>query len=319
MKIFVTGASGFIGRRLVNALSLEGHDVSVLTRRSGCLFPKGVRAVSGDLTSVDYSFDQLLDGCEVVYHCAGEIQNETEMRALHVDGTQRLLQATQRAAQQKRRAIHWVQLSSVGAYGPPQGAANVERTVTEDTPTQPFGEYEMTKTESDALVVKASENGLISYSIVRPSNVFGADMSNNSLRSLGGMIRRGVFFYIGRPGAIATYVHVDDVVEVLRICGSDIRAKGKIFNISNDCFLEEMIEGIATSLMVKCPRLRFPEPFIRLVSRITSKFPKNPLSQKRIDALVSRTRYPSHKLARELGFCPRMFVPNAISEAVLMV
>ena len=130
-------------------------------------------------------------------------------------------------------------------------------------------------------------------------------------------MRRGPFFYVGRPGALATYVHVDDVIEALMRCGTDHRAKGKIFNISNDCLLEEMVNGIASSFGVARPWLRLPESSVRVATHVISKFARIPLTQERINALVSRTRYPYLKLELELGFSPRISVPETFGEVVL--
>ena len=317
MKISITGANGFIGRKLVGALSRENHAISVLSRHSNLKLPAGVRVVKGDLTQIDCPLDHLLEDCEVVFHCAGESRNEAAMRPLHVDGTLRLLDAVRRKASQRKETIHWVQLSSVGAYGPPQLSANIDRVVAEDTPTRPLREYEITKTLSDELVIEAGKSGLMTYSILRPSKVFGADMPDQSLRLLGTLVRRGLFFYVGPPGALATYVHVDDVVEALVRCGSDCRAKGKIFNISNDCLLEEMVDSIASALGVARPWLRLPESTVRLATYYISKFSRIPLTQARINGLVSRTRYPCLKLEQELGFSPRISVPETIGEVVL--
>jgi len=189
--------------------------------------------------------------------------------------------------------------------------------VTEDTLPRPLGEYEATKTLSDELVIQASESDLITYSIVRPSNVFGEAMPNQSLRQLGEIVRRGLFFYVGQPGAVAPYVHVDDVVEALIRCGTDHRAKRMIFNISNDCLLEDMINGIASAFNVPRPRLRLPESGVRVATCIIGKVMTTPLTQERINALVARTRYPYLKIERELGFIPRISVPDAIGEVVL--
>jgi nucleoside-diphosphate-sugar epimerase len=151
-------------------------------------------------------------------------------------------------------------------------------------------------------------------SIVRPSNVFGASMPNPSLRSLGAMVRRGLFFYIGRAGAVATYVHVDDVVATLLCCGTDPRARGETFNLSNDCLLEEMVGGMASAFGVRKPSLRLPEPFVRSGVYLAAKIAPIPLTQARIDALVARTRYPCLKLEQKLGFAPRLSVPDSIGE-----
>jgi nucleoside-diphosphate-sugar epimerase len=273
-----------------------------------------IETVTGDLTSEACPVECLLNNCEVIFHCAGEIRDLAAMKPLHLDGTKLLLRAALKEAAQKRRSIHWVQLSSVGAYGGTPRYSKEDRIVTEETPPEPIGVYEVTKTQSDEMLVEAAKTGLLSYSIVRPSNVIGPGMPNQSLRSLAAMIHRRLFFYIGRPGAVATYVHVDDVVEVLRLCATDARAKGEIFNISNDCLLEETVQGIALAVGVPPPQLRIPEWLVRSIVCVASKVIRIPLTQQRINAMVQRTRYPYHKVERELGFAPRIYVPHVIGE-----
>ena len=318
LKICVTGANGFIGRKLVHILSKQGHNVTILSRKDNWVIPtpSNVKLIKGDLTSVDCPLAQFVDDCDIIYHCAGEINHPEMMKALHVDGTHRLIQAVLKRADQRGRPIHWVQLSSVGVYGPPQDNANEERVVIETSPYQPKGEYEITKKQSDDLVIHAADSKLMTYTIIRPSNVFGVDMPNSALRLLVNTVRRGRFFYIGRKGAVATYVHVDDVVDLLICCGTDHRAKDEIFNISNDCMLEEMINGIASTHNLKRPKLRLSEDLIRSLVRVMSFFVSLPLTPERINTLVARTTYSTSKLKQKLGFIPKKSVRTAISEVI---
>jgi nucleoside-diphosphate-sugar epimerase len=314
MKVAVTGASGFVGKRLVLSLRRLNHHILVLSRGQRRI-SDGVQAVIGDLASPHARFDELVAGCDVIFHCAGELRDTTLMRPLHVDGTRRLLDAALDRSAKSGTPLHWVQLSSVGAYGPP-GSATQERVVTEESPKNPVGEYEITKTEADEFIIEV-DSTLFSYSIVRPSNVIAADMPNASVRALGSMVRRGLFFYLGPPGAIATYVHVDDVIETLLRCAFDPRARGQVFNVSNDCSFELMIERIAAAVGVRPPRLRLPESFVRVATRLAGSLVRFPLTPQRIDALVMRTRYPAVKLAQRLGFVPRASIPDVIGDVVL--
>jgi len=316
MNIFITGGSGFIGRKLVEVLRNKGHSVKMLSRHPASKALPGVQEVLGDLSSALCPFDQLVEDCEIIFHCAGEIRNTEMMRPLHVDATQRLLEAVHNEASRTGRTIHWVQLSSVGIYGPPREKANSERIVTEKTTHNPVGEYEITKSISDEMIMQACQDGLMTCSIVRPSNVIGKGMTNQSLRSMGTMIGRRLFFYIGRPGAIATYVHVDDVVEVLLRCGFEQCAKGEVFNVSNDCALEELVKSISIALKVRPPWMRFPEPVVRIFAGAAANIATIPLTRERIDVLVSRTSYPYQKLERVLGFKPEKSVPGCIAEAL---
>jgi len=166
----------------------------------------------------------------------------------------------------------------------------------------------VTKTRSDELVIAAGEQGFFSYTIVRPTNVFGEAMTNTSLRGLLSAIRKRQFFYIGKAGAITNYVHVDDVVSVLLACAVQSAAQNRVFNVSNDCSLEELVEASAVALGVPAPRLRVPESIARLGATLGGMVPRFPLTQQRVNALVGRTTYSSQLVRQELGFIPSISV-----------
>lgn len=315
-QVCVTGANGFIGRHLVDALSQQGYSIRVLTRRPDCLFPSCIQVVLGDLTTLGCQLDQFLEGCEILFHCAGEIRDVGAMQLLHVDGTHHLLQAVLRVSTKTEQKVHWVQLSSVGVYGSSFGPAKTYHLVTEDTQLRPVGEYEITKARADELVVQASDGVKMTYSIVRPSNVLGVGMPNQSLRDLISMVKRGLFFYIGKPGAVAPYVHVDDVVSALMKCAFEPKAKGQTYNLSNDCLLEDLIKCIASLLGVRSPQIRVPESLMRVAVGLFEGRVNIPLTQSRIDALVNKTRYPDDKIVSELGFKFSMPIPAAIEDLV---
>lgn len=293
MKVIaVTGGNGFIGRHLVRSHVDRGDRVRVLTRRAEV--PAGAERFAGDLGNIPQAFVQNAD---VLYHCAGEIRDADAMQRVHVDGTRALLAA---AAGSVGR---WVQLSSVGAYG-----VRRDGVVVETDELRPVGPYERTKAESDALV----EASGIPYSILRPSIVFGADMPNQSLRQLVRMIDRRLFFYIGRPGASANYIHVDRVVEALQLCATQDAALGEVFNLSDFLTLEEFVKTIAGALGQGEPKLRLPEWPLRLAARV----PKLPLTQSRIDALTTRASYPATKIITRLGYRPTVSLRNSLTAFV---
>lgn len=314
--VLVTGASGFIGRALVRHLLATGHQVRVLTRRpSDTVFPAEVVRIQGDLLEPDALPPGLLDDVDVLFHCAGEIADTSRMRRLHVDGTRALLNlAGQRSALNPAAApLRWIQLSSVGAYGQAE-RGGTDRVVTEATPEHPRGDYEITKTEADHLLLVAATAGQVRLTIVRPSNVFGVGMPNRSLPGLVNAIRRGRFFYIGDRQAISTYVHVDDVARALVACAKHPVAIGKTYNLSNDCPLRELVDAVADACGRRRPWLVVPEAAVRAVTRLLAARPFWPLTQSRIDALVARTRYPSDLIRAELGFeCARP-VPVSVLE-----
>lgn len=319
MKVLVTGGTGLIGAKLVRSLCAAGYTVRIVSRKN--LFSQSldggqVEWIQADLLDPACPFEQIVVGCSMVFNCAGELHDEGRMRALHFNATNQLIAAVKYQAKVLKQSLHWVQLSSVGAYGPSSSGASSVRVVTEESSPAPVGTYEVTKTLADSLVMAAAEEGVFSYSILRPSNVYGAGMPNNSIRQWGRMIKKKFFFYIGAPGAISTYVHVDDVVDALILCGFDERAKGQIFNISNDCSLESVVSAMAKALSAPNPSLRLPEGVVRFIASLFSWFKRFPLSHSRIDALVSRTHYPVNKLALVLGYRPTRDVEKTIAEVL---
>lgn len=306
MVVAITGGTGFIGKRLVRELALANHHVRILTRTRTGVHPElpNVSYFRGDLSD-DGSLATFLDGAEVLFHCAGEVSDISRMEHLHVAGTKRLIEAA------SGRVRHWVQLSSTGAFGPRRSGE-----ITERDPLHPVGPYETTKVASDELVVAASTQGAFTHAILRPSIVFGGDMPNRSLFSMLRMIERSLFFFIGRPGASANYVHVDNVVHALVLCGFSHKSSGGSFNLSDHLTVEDFVGHMASVLEVSRPTLRLPEGLVRLSARLLGGLPGFPLTQSRIDALTSFVRFPINHIENELGYQHRISMAEGIAELV---
>jgi len=287
MIIAITGGSGFIGENLVERHIRRGDQVRILSRKPPL---KGVNAeyFFGDLSSSDVDLSSFVDNVDILYHCAGEINNESLMQELHVQGTQRLVDAAQ------WKISRWVQLSSVGTYGACRAGL-----ITEKSKEQPVGIYETTKTKSDQIVKKST----IPYVILRPSNIFGNNMPNKSLTGLLYAVRKGFFFYIGKKNkSVVNYIHVSDVVDALIHCGSNEEALGEVFNLSQSTTVEGMISYFASGMESNKKILRLPEEGVRMIVSFSKWFPGFPLTPSRVDALTGRCVYDSTKIEKKIGF-----------------
>ena len=286
------GGTGFIGRKLVQRHLERDDHVRVLSRRPVMVsgLPNSVEWCEGDLITCD-GILPFVDGVDILYHCAGQLTDESSMRSLHVGGTKVLLEGA------SKRIGHWVQLSSVGVYGPVSNGL-----ITELSPLNPVGEYEITKSESDELVIKSAREGAFGFSVLRPSNVYGAEMTNQSLFDFIAMIERGLFFFVGKKGASSNYIHVDNVVEGLIRCGTMERAKNKIFNLSDHCSMERFVGIISSELGCRYPRLRLPGVMLRVIAGIMGKLPGFPLTPARVDALTRRSIYSIKSIQEEIGY-----------------
>lgn len=291
MIVAVTGGTGFIGSKLVTKHVKLGDDVRVLSRR-----PQRRTVLSHDVTwrvgNLERSHDLIpfVDGADVLYHCAAEYRDSAKITAVNINGTENLAHAA------SNRIRHWVQLSSVGIYG-----NRTDGIITEETKMAPANLYEISKAKAEQIVIQSAAQNHFSYTILRPSNVYGIGMQGRGFYRLLSMISSGTFFFIGKPGASANYIHVDDVVEGLLRCGRIPSAKNGIFNISDNCTLEVFIELLASSLKKPIPHMRISEKWVRWIAKMTKYIPGNPLTEQRIDALVTRAIYSSEKIKRELG------------------
>src|SRR5688572_2326968 len=137
MPVLVTGATGFIGRHLVQRLMEQRVPVRVVTRdatRLPAQWHNRVEVVAGDLLD-ERTQTAATKGVGLIYSLASEILDSSLMRAINVTAVQGLLKTATEAG--AKRIVH---LSSVGVIG--AGGAGV---VTEETPCRPKTPYEQSK------------------------------------------------------------------------------------------------------------------------------------------------------------------------------
>ncbi|WP_232422435.1 NAD-dependent epimerase/dehydratase family protein [Methylosarcina fibrata] len=304
MIVAITGGTGFIGRHLVRRHLALGNEVRYLTRQEPRSELNGAVPFAGHLNSSAASLREFLSGAEVVYHCAAELREEGLMHSTNVEGTANLLEAA------RGEVKRWVQLSSTGVYGNPR-----HKDIREDSAIGPVNAYEKSKTAADELISAEAAKSKMEFVILRPSNVYGTDMPNQSLFQMIRMIDKGLFFYIGKIGAIANYIHVENVVDALLLCArASLPANGRIYIVSDHCRLEEFVATVAAALHQPAARVRLPEGLIRRLAAIGSSLGKNPLTQSRIDALTNTTVYRSDRIRSELGYSHRIPMQDGIAE-----
>lgn len=315
LNICVTGASGFVGSSLVNELLKIGFNVRVLTRGKYPKKHKKLTIIKCNLLSQDNEIDKFLNKCDILIHCAGELKDENKMFQLHVEATKMLLNKFASSPYGVSKSKHFIQLSSVGAYGkfiPP----NIKRVISEKNAENPCNNYEYTKTLSDKILRECSKQKKFFYTILRPTNIVGFNMKNNSFFSLINTIAKKNFFYIGSRESIMTYIHIDDVVNALILCITNPKSRNQTFIVSNDCSLKKIVESVIIKKnYIYCP-ICLPETFVRIISLFLSKFFNFPLTANRINYLVSKTTYSSKKIQKILNFLPKNDIPSYASSVI---
>ncbi len=214
-KALVTGASGFIGSRLRDALLERGLDVISLRRKGSPPSKKG-RSVECDYDDVDRLTAIVGDEKpSYVLHVAGVtkgVRYEDFWRG-NVMPTENLLVAIERAHPELER---FVLVSSQAAYGP----SPVDRAIVEDDPRRPVEFYGESKLEAEYAVEARGDR--LPWTILRPSGVFGpgdVDYFNLFKEAAAG---RNVFF--GNRDQKWSAVYVDDCVRAILLATTHPRA-----------------------------------------------------------------------------------------------
>jgi nucleoside-diphosphate-sugar epimerase len=227
-SVFVTGASGFIGGRLVERLLLEeGARVRALAHRPPSavwLSRTTAELVWGDVDEVE-GLARLIKGCDIVVHCAAMMGGDA--RAMHrtnVTGTENLLEAAAEAG-----VARFVHLSSLAVHGNdfPDGAD-------ETTPLRPGPDpYSQTKLASEEVVARRHEAGRVPAVIVRPSIVYGPRSQIWTLAPVDRIRRHRLALY-GPGDGVANVVFIDDLVSALIRAATVPGIEGETFLISSE-------------------------------------------------------------------------------------
>ena len=223
MKIFVTGATGFIGSRLVETLVRRGHEVRATARptsRIAFLKKLGVETIVGDLRDHD-SLANATDGCECVYHLgAGTTKDGLSKR----DYEARNFRATRTLGLSALESgvKRFVYASSIGVYG-----TTCDRSVDENTAPSPDSYYRETKLGGEKELLRLHHEKGLPVVIARLSSVYGP--GSPSLLDLCRKIRSKRFRIIGSGQNHHAMVYVDDVVDGLCRCGETPGIEGRTY------------------------------------------------------------------------------------------
>ena len=219
MKVFITGASGFIGRALARYYRQQGAEVCGIDFKADPEW--GV--VAGDLAEPETWRDHL-QGVDLVIHTAAIVSNTASMDLawrVNVKGTVDLLNACAEASVKR-----FIQLSSVAVYG-----FDYPDAVNEDQPLRPMGNtYVDTKIASEHAVLAFHTSGRLECTIIRPGDVYGPGSRPWVIIPLE-MIAAGKFLLPAQGQGLFSPVYIDDLVRGIALAAASDTGSGQIYNI----------------------------------------------------------------------------------------
>ena len=318
MRVLITGATGFIGSRLVlrclakqysvRAFGQENNAAELENRR--LIEKNGADVIIGSVTDREKVF-KICSGIDWVFHLAAA-QHEANVpdqhfRDVNVNGTKNLLDGCVEAG--VRRFIHG---STIGVYG-----ESLEGNIDESFPLRPKNIYGVTKLEAEKLV--QSYKSKLPSVIIRISETYGP--GDRRLLKLFKAIKKNAFFMIGRGDNLHHLIFIDDLNEGLFQAAELDEAVGNIFVLAgaNPLTSNEMVNEIAKFFKTKIPRFHLPLSLILLLACIMEGIFRPlriqpPLHRRRIDFFRKSFYFSQEHVRKKLKFDPKIDFSEGVTK-----
>ncbi|MBW4573731.1 MAG: NAD-dependent epimerase/dehydratase family protein [Aphanothece sp. CMT-3BRIN-NPC111] len=315
MKALVTGANGFTGSHLVQALERQGNSVVGLVRKSSNLSRlsnRDTQLVYGDLTDRD-ALLTAMSGVDTVFHTAAYVElglvNEVEMQRVNLEGTRAVMEVAQAVGVSKV-----VYCSTIGVFGDTGGKA-VDETF-KRTQTNFSSAYDRTKYQAQQVVDEFAAQGLPVVSLL-PSGIFGSD--DPHFGPVMQQFLKGRLKLWAGGDRITGIVHVDDLASAMMLAAEKGKPGEHYIISSGDLTTREMFEIFSRETGIRAPR-EAPKPLVRLAGNLLDPIGRllkwqPPLSRERVHYVYDRcVRVDATKARQELGWQPR-----TVSETLLEI
>jgi farnesol dehydrogenase len=213
-KYFVTGASGFIGKKLIEELIRKDIKVHVLVRPTSeisGLKHKNITLFKGDVTNKK-SIEKAMAGCKYVIHLAAYAKiwpgSKDTFEKINYFGT---INVTEAAITCKIKKL--ILVSTAGVFGPSYENNSINEDSIRGVPF--FNYYEETKDRTDKYILQ-KYSSRINLLIVCPTRVYGPGVlsdSNSVTRLIKTYYKKKNILLPGKGKDIGNYVYIDDVVD----------------------------------------------------------------------------------------------------------
>lgn len=318
MKVLVTGATGFLGGRVISKLLESGHDVRALVRETSNTegFPKEVEIQVADLFDVQ-SLEDAVKGVNAVMHFAAYFDfypsDENLMFKVNIEGTTNLMNAC--VGTDVERFIYCSTTETMGPIRFPP--AN------EDTELRPDFSYGESKIQAERAIRQITEDTGLAHVIIRPTGVMG-EGDLYVIYEVAHELYHGKVFALPRDlSAKFMYTHIDDVVSGFLSALVPMSALNNTIILCPDEAISwgELLEVLTERLDVKPPRLRVPKVVAKFGMALLSPF-KNRRKMtffwhmKSVDMMYSNRVYTNEKAKRLLGWQPQVTMKVGFQRAV---
>ena len=288
MNILVTGGEGFIGKKLVNRLIKEGHNVTSLDKTDSA-------DIVADLSNENFFFDAINWDIDYIFHLAAQSGGYYSLKDPYIDGKWNCLGTINVVKlAQKLKVKKLIYISSMAIYG------NQELSSEEHSKHDPISFYGVSKFTGELYTKLIYEHNNIPYTIFRLFATYGSGQDLNNKHQgilsiyLDQALNKDTIEITGHKNRVRELVHVDDVIEAL-ILSFNQKTNNNIYNVSN-------------------PEHLSPKIIIDKISEVLDK----PLKIKELDGYKGDQTHitsTTYKL-QDLGWIPKINIKEGIKEFI---
>jgi len=305
-KILVTGATGFIGRRLCRALVDRGDEVIAAVREESRthVLPPQVRCITvGEIGPQTHWGPALLNDIDYVAHLAAKVHllhddsrnPAEEFHRVNVLGTKRLAEAVM------QRVKRFVYVSSLHAM-----CSLHAEILNEESDCQPDTPYGQSKLEAEDVLKNIGDESPMEITVLRPPPVYGPGQLGNLLR-LFQAVRNGWPLPLGRLRNQRSLVYVENLVDVLGKCIHHPKAAGETFlvNDGENISISQLLKKTGFALDKPAKLIPAPKFLMKLAGRVTGK-------SSAVDRLLGSLAVDSSKIRDALDWNPRYSLEDGL-------
>lgn len=334
-KVYLTGATGWLGFRMVRALLGGLPDVPGMeepdSRKPVCLIPEtggtrleflksNVEIVNGKLEDKT-SLQNFLKDAEdsTLFHIAGVIHPSRIKTFYLVNdlGTRNLIETAQQAG--VKRFVH---VSS----NSPFGFSRPGEPFTESSPYKPYQHYGRSKRRAEEHVLRARDTGPMETVIIRPPWFYGPDQPERQSRFIR-MIRQGKAPVVGSGDNLRSMAYVDNICQALLFCEKSAAAAGGTYWIadSRPYTMNEVLETVRRvlaedfGLTFSARRVRLPGIASEAARVIDTLIQRTGLYQQEFHVLSEMNKNIAcsiEKARQELGYAPAIELREGMRRSV---
>jgi nucleoside-diphosphate-sugar epimerase len=321
--VLVTGASGFLGGRLVEMLVERGDAVRVLARASSDLQHLShlqIQICRGDLGHPT-ALAEAMRGVRVVYHCAAcstDWAAPATYFAANVAGTRNVVDAAVCAGSVER----FVHVSTTDVYGYPRVPCD------ESAPMRNVGlPYNRTKIQGEEAVWQAHRERGLPVTVVRPATIYGP-RGKDFVVEIATLLRQRMMVLIDGGRARGGFSYVDNVAGAMIAAAASAATVGRAYNLCDETGMtwREYTVALADGLNYKRPWLALPFS-AAMAAGAAMEVPysllhlsQRPLLTRHAVHLLGQDQeFPATRAREDFGFAPRVSFAEGIARSAAWV